>query len=323
MTYNCEDNIDKYIASFSRTQKDTTKKKGLILPKMEDIATLEDELMDLFFPGLSGGETKSKLISVVAYHMENVTRLLYDSILLAVSYEDKGETSMNILESKTLKIVEGLADRFADIRNMLKEDAEAGYRGDPSANNIHEIILCYPVIRALAVHRVAHYLYKQGVPLIPKMMNEVMHQRTGIDIHPGAEIGRHFFIDHGTGVVIGETAVIGNNVKIYQGVTLGAISFPKDSCGLLLRGAKRHPTIEDNVTIYANASILGNITIGKGSIIGSSVWLKDSVPPCSIVTMTTPQIKIRKIDNCECCMEEDPPISPADEAKMRDEEESI
>lgn len=149
-------------------------------------------------------------------------------------------------------------------------------------------------MKALCVHRVAHHLYKLGVPLVPRMMNEVMHMQTGIDIHPGAEIGKSFFIDHGTGVVIGETTVIGENVKIYQGVTLGALSFPKDGCGLLLRGLKRHPTIEDNVTIYANATILGDITIGKNSIIGSSTWIKEDVPSDSLVFTPQPEIRIRR-----------------------------
>ena len=260
MNYNCEKFIDGYIESFNRTNKSQDEKRGLALPKMEDIRTLEEELMALFFPGLSGSESKSKLISVVTYHMENVTRLLYDSILLAMSYEDKGNTPIRALEDRAIGIVDDLASHFKDIRALLKLDAEAGLKGDPAARSVHEVILSYPSIETLAVHRVAHHLYKLGVPLVPRMMNEVMHRQTGIDIHPGAEIGESFFIDHGTGVVIGETTVIGNNVKIYQGVTLGALSFPKNGCGILLRGAKRHPTIKDNVTIYANATILGDVT---------------------------------------------------------------
>ena len=294
MTYNCEQFIDGYIESFNRTNKSQDDKRGLSLPKMEDITTLESELMALFFPGLSGSESKSKLISVVTYHMENVTRLLYDSILLALSYEDKGSTPIRALEDKTVDIVDDLASHFKDIRAMLKLDAEAGLKGDPAAKSVHEIILSYPSIQAIAVHRVAHHLYKLGVPLVPRMMNEVMHHYTGIDIHPGAEIGESFFIDHGTGVVIGETTVIGNNVKLYQGVTLGALSFPKNGCGLLLRGAKRHPTIKDNVTIYANATILGDVTIGENSTIGSSVWIKEDIPANSRVLIADPEITIKQ-----------------------------
>lgn len=294
MNYDCEKFIDSYIESFNRTSKSQDEKRGLALPKMEDIETLEEELMALFFPGLSGSESKSKLISVVTYHMESVTRLLYDSVLLALSYEDKGSTPVRALEDKSAEIVDDLASHFKDIRALLKLDAEAGFKGDPAAKSVHEVILSYPSIQALAVHRVAHHLYKLGVPLVPRMMNEVMHHYTGIDIHPGAEIGESFFIDHGTGVVIGETTVIGNNVKLYQGVTLGALSFPKNGCGLLLRGAKRHPTIKDNVTIYANATILGDVTIGENSTIGSSVWIKEDIPANSRVLLADPEITIKQ-----------------------------
>lgn len=294
MNYDCEKFIDSYIESFNRTSKSQDEKRGLALPKMEDIETLEEELMALFFPGLSGSESKSKLISVVTYHMESVTRLLYDSVLLALSYEDKGSTPVRALEDKSAEIVDDLASHFKDIRALLKLDAEAGFKGDPAAKSVHEVILSYPSIQALAVHRVAHHLYKLGVPLVPRMMNEVMHHYTGIDIHPGAEIGESFFIDHGTGVVIGETTVIGNNVKLYQGVTLGALSFPKNGCGLLLRGAKRHPTIKDNVTIYANATILGDVTIGENSTIGSSVWIKEDIPANSRVLIADPEITIKQ-----------------------------
>lgn len=294
MNYNCEKFIDGYIESFNRTNKSQDEKRGLALPKMEDIRTLEEELMALFFPGLSGSESKSKLISVVTYHMENVTRLLYDSILLAMSYEDKGNTPIRALEDRAIGIVDDLASHFKDIRALLKLDAEAGLKGDPAARSVHEVILSYPSIETLAVHRVAHHLYKLGVPLVPRMMNEVMHRQTGIDIHPGAEIGESFFIDHGTGVVIGETTVIGNNVKIYQGVTLGALSFPKNGCGILLRGAKRHPTIKDNVTIYANATILGDVTIGENTTIGSSAWIKSDIGPNSLVLIPDPEIRIKQ-----------------------------
>ncbi len=294
MTYNCEKFIDSYIEAFNRTSKKDEEKRGLALPKMEDISTLEDELMALFFPGLSGSESKSKLISVVTYHMESVTRLLYDSVLLALSYEDKGNTPIRSLEDKAEAIIDDLASHFKDIRRLLKLDAEAGLKGDPAARSVHEVILSYPSLEALTVHRVAHHLYTLNVPLVPRMMNEVMHRRTGIDIHPGAEIGESFFIDHGTGVVIGETTVIGNNVKLYQGVTLGALSIPKNGCGLLLKGVKRHPTIKDNVTIYANATILGDVTIGENSTIGSSAWIKDDIPANSRVTIPDPEIKIKQ-----------------------------
>ena len=150
--------------------------------------------------------------------------------------------------------------------------------------------MSYPGLRAITIHRIAHALITRKVPMIPRMMSEYAHRITGIDIHPGAKIGRAFFIDHGTGVVIGETAEIGDNVKLYQGVTLGALAFPKDACGMIIKGAKRHPTIEDNVTIYAGATILGAVVIGKGSVIGGNVWLTHSTEPGTRITIAKPDL---------------------------------
>ena len=176
---------------------------------------------------------------------------------------------------------------------MLATDVEAAYEGDPAATSFDEIIFSYPSIYAVMVYRLAHVLYKMRVPLIPRIMTEHAHHRTGIDIHPGTEIGTHFFIDHGTGVVIGGTAVIGNHVKLYQGVTLGAFSFDKDASGELVRNTKRHPTIEDDVVIYAGATILGGETvIGRGSVIGGNVWLTHSVPPGTRVLQDSPNLRI-------------------------------
>lgn len=176
-------------------------------------------------------------------------------------------------------VVEEFFEELPKIRIILAKDLEAAVRGDPAAMSASEVILSYPGFQSITVQRMAHFFWTRKVPLIPRMMSEIIHRRTGIDIHPGAEIGESFFIDHGTGVVIGETAVIGKNVKIYQGVTLGALSVKKEE-----NGHKRHPTIEDDVTIYANATILGGSTvIGKGSVIGGSVWITQSVPPESKV----------------------------------------
>jgi serine O-acetyltransferase len=179
------------------------------------------------------------------------------------------------------------------IRAVLQTDVTAAYEGDPAAIANEEIILAYPGIEAISVQRMAHLLYTRHVALIPRIMTEWAHNKTGIDIHPGAEIGEHFFIDHGTGVVIGETSVIGRNVKIYQGVTLGAKSFPKDAQGRVVKGNKRHPNIEDDVTIYAGATILGDITIGRGSIIGGNVWLIEAVPPSTVVYSEGGQVKMK------------------------------
>jgi serine O-acetyltransferase len=180
------------------------------------------------------------------------------------------------------------------IRGILEGDVQAAYDGDPAAKSFDEIIFSYPGLRAIMVHRIAHELYLQEVPLLPRIMSEYAHAQTGIDIHPGATIGRNFFIDHGTGVVVGETTVIGDNVKIYQGVTLGALSFPKDERGNLLRGIKRHPTLEDNVTVYSGATILGGDTvIGRGSTVGGNVWLTRSVPPGTRVVIEAPELKMK------------------------------
>ena len=166
---------------------------------------------------------------------------------------------------------------FRNITEILKSDVSAAFDGDPSAKSFEEVVISYPYVIAIAIHRIAHEFYLKDVPLLPRIMSESAHARTGIDINPGAKIGERFFIDHGTGVVIGETAVIGDNVKLYQGVTLGALSFPKDERGRIVKGGKRHPTIEDDVTIYAEATILGDVVIGKGAVIGGNVWFKESV----------------------------------------------
>jgi serine O-acetyltransferase len=177
---------------------------------------------------------------------------------------------------------------------VLDEDVQAAFEGDPAAKGFDEILFCYPGVSAITVFRIAHQLHQLGVPLIPRMMTEYAHSKTGIDIHPGAMIGRRFFIDHGTGVVVGETTRIGDNVKIYQGVTLGALSFPRDENGNILRGVKRHPTLEDSVVIYANATILGGKTvIGHHSVVGSSAWITRSVEPYTTVTIESPQLRYR------------------------------
>ena len=171
-----------------------------------------------------------------------------------------------------------------DIKDTLITDVVAAYKGDPAATNYSEVISCYPVIKALTNYRLAHVLHKLGVPLVPRMLTEIAHSETGIDIHPGAEIGNHFTIDHGTGVVIGATCIIGNNVKLYQGVTLGAKSFPVDPNGMPIKGVPRHPIIEDDVVVYSNATILGRITIGRGAVIGGNIWVTEDVKPGAHLT---------------------------------------
>jgi serine O-acetyltransferase len=185
--------------------------------------------------------------------------------------------------------VDSLLETLPQMRQTLAKDAYAAYRGDPAAQSPEEAVFCYPGMRAVTYHRVAHQLYQLGVPLIARIVAESAHGLTGIDIHPGATIGEGLFIDHGTGVVIGETAIIGNNVRIYQGVTLGAKSFPTDQDGNPLKGAPRHPIVEDDVIIYSGATVLGRITVGRGSVIGGNVWLTESVPPGSRVSQGRPK----------------------------------
>lgn len=284
--------LNSYLDSFSRMHRTPALRESSSLPKMEDIERLERTLLSLFFPGEYVSEDPESLRTAVKEMLETVLTLLNDTMIKAMKYE-KPERNIDDIKEESKEAVHEIAKSLPEIRRLLKLDAEAGFDGDPAARGMHEVIICYPAIRTLAVHRVAHILYKKGIPLIPRMMNEAIHSITGIDIHPGAEIGESFFIDHGTGVVIGETTIIGNNVKLYQGVTLGALSIPKKGCGAILEGAKRHPTIEDNVTIYANATILGDVTIGHDTIIASNAWIKDNIPADSVVITALPEIKVR------------------------------
>ena len=193
-------------------------------------------------------------------------------------------------------IVDEFVAALPEVRRLVDTDVQAAYDGDPAATSRMEVVMAYPGLYAVTIHRLAHVLYKLKVPIIPRVMSELAHSKTGIDIHPGATIGERFFIDHGTGVVIGETTIIGRNVRLYQGVTLGGLSFDKDSNGALVKGLKRHPNIEDNVVIYANATILGgDTTIGHDSEIGGNVWIKESVPPYSRVYNKPPAPVIKKI----------------------------
>ena len=279
--------LDDYVSSFERT-KGSFEEKNLLLPSIENIRNMMNEFLSLLFPGGEEFTSPGMLKGVLSRHMESASDLLYQCLKIAWRTKverDKASENARYATSTLLK-------SLPELRNKLKKDAEAGFRGDPAAKTVSEIIFSYPGFKAVAVHRIGHFLFSLGVPYIPRMLNEIVHSETGIDIHPGAEIGESFFIDHGTGVVIGETTVIGDNVKIYQGVTLGALSFPKNACGMLLRDIKRHPTIENNVTIYANASVLGPITVGEGSVIGSNAWVKEDIPPYSRVLPSSIETKI-------------------------------
>lgn len=279
--------LDDYVSSFDRT-KGSFEEKNLLLPNIEDIRKMMNEFLSLLFPGGEEFSSPGMLRGVISRHMEAASDLLYQCSKVAWRTEvERKEAS-----ERSRAVTTALLKALPELRAKLKKDAMAGFMGDPAAKSVSDIILSYPGFKAVAIHRIGHFLLQQGVPYIPRMLNEIVHSDTGIDIHPGAEIGDSFFIDHGTGVVIGETTVIKDNVKIYQGVTLGALSFPKDACGMLLRDIKRHPTIENNVTIYANASVLGPITVGEGSIIGSNAWVKEDIPPYSRVLPSSIETKI-------------------------------
>lgn len=273
---------------------------GINLPANEPVVEILDDLMKILFPGYFGGRVpaRSNILFFVQSSVDSLFIRLADEFSRACNYSKsigdyEGEISKTDCEEKALKLISCLPE----IRDMLKLDARAGYQGDPASKSVEEVITCYPYIYAIATHRIAHEIYGMDVPLIPRIMSEWAHRRTGIDIHPGAKIGRHFFIDHGTGVVIGETAEIGDRVKIYQGVTLGALSFPMNPDGTIVKGGKRHPTIRDNVTLYSGATILGGQTvIGQGSIIGANTWITASVPPKTLVTFQEQQ-KYREIKN--------------------------
>jgi len=243
----------------------------------------------------TGSLNESRVRFTVASHLYAAYEILCEQIRRAVNYEGFRATGSPRPAEWPRATALALFQRIPAIRALLSKDVLAAFQGDPAATSVEEIIFSYPSIEAITTHRIAHELQIHGVPMLPRIMAEHAHSLSGIDIHPGADIGESFFIDHGTGVVIGETSAIGDNVKIYQGVTLGALSFPKDERGRLIRGAKRHPTVEDAVTIYANAIILGGKTvIGKGAVIGGGVFLTASVPAGATVTFTPPELRIRE-----------------------------
>ncbi len=267
------------------------------LPVRGRIIKVLDLLFEVIFPGHTGNKvlTKANVKYVVGDLLSQVYTELADQIERAYQYQCRMDNCRRCdCDTMAEKVTRELLRELPRIRRLLKSDVHAAYDGDPAAKSYEEIVISYPFITAIATYRVAHELYVRQVPLIPRIMSECAHAKTGIDIHPGATIGSNFFIDHGTGVVIGETTVIGDNVKIYQGTTLGALSFRRDERGRIIKGGKRHPTIEDDVTIYAEATILGDVTIGKGAVIGGNTWIKESVPPGVTVASPNPELVYRK-----------------------------
>jgi len=296
--------VDGLLPRFRTDGMDSPECTPGAIPSMTRVTEGLHALQDALFPGRMQTELKEDVI-LESFVMERLARahsLLRNEIALAIPYRWKGHfahvsgtaPAEEDPGTATEEVLDGLFRRLPTIRELLVKDVEAAYVGDPAATTFAEVMLAYPCVKAITSHRIAHELYRMNVPLVPRIMSEHAHMHTGIDIHPGARIGESFFIDHGTGVVIGETCEIGNQVKIYQGVTLGAKSFPTDADGNPIKGIKRHPTIEDGVVIYAGATILGGDTvIGAGSVIGGNVWLAESVPPGSTVLLGKVDIEIR------------------------------
>lgn len=268
---------------------------GRELPSRDALRDIANDLCGALFPMRLGPSDLRQETEdfYIGHTLDTALNALLAQVELELGYADRhGAQHTQNLAPLAIDIVRRFAARLAPIRAVLDTDVEAAFRGDPAARSVDEVLVCYPGILAIIHHRLAHELYELGVPLIARIVAELAHSQTGIDIHPGAEIGEGFFIDHGTGVVIGETAVLGNRVRLYQAVTLGAKRFSTNEDGSLQKGQPRHPIIEDDVVIYAGATVLGRITIGRGSSIGGNVWLTRSVPPGSQVTQANSQHEV-------------------------------
>jgi len=254
------------------------------LPSRNAIVSIVEDLRTVLFPGYFGPSelTAETLGFYMGSTLDRIRRSLREQIRRGFCFGCDGTTTD--CEARSDAGIRRFLERLPEVRRLLATDVQVAYEGDPAATSPHEAIFCYPGVLAITNYRLAHELYQLGVPLIPRIVTEHAHSITGIDIHPGAKIGESFFIDHGTGVVIGETCEIGNRVRLYQGVTLGAKSFPLDENGNPIKGIKRHPVVEDDVIIYSEATVLGRVTIGRGSVIGGNVWLTRDVPPGSLIT---------------------------------------
>ena len=278
------------------------------LPSREAIVEILEAVLDLMYPGYFGrrdlnsenlgahvGQSVAALAPKLEREMEHC--LCYGREREAQREQELGRPEFGECAPRAHELAEIFLGRLPEIRGMLIRDVQAAFDGDPAATNLDEVILAYPGVLAVSVYRIAHALYDLGVPMMARIMTEWAHSKTGADIHPGANIGTAFFIDHATGVVIGETTDIGDGVKLYQGVTLGALSFPRDASGQIIRGKKRHPTVESGSTLYANATVLGGHTVvGADSVIGGSVFLTRSVPPRSRVSLKEPELRVATRD---------------------------
>jgi serine O-acetyltransferase len=288
---------DRLMAAYA-SDGDLLHLEGRDLPSKQRIIGILDDIMAILFPNLldDSSLTKANIWYFLGRTLDSLRISLEEEVTKSLKYVclKKKECPIDVCREKAQRVAADMVECIPEIKRRLSRDVQAAYAGDPAAKNLEEVILSYPCVYAIATYRIAHELYDRQVPIIPRMMSEHAHSLTGIDIHPGAEIGENFFIDHGTGVVIGETTEIGDNVRIYQGVTLGGQSLPPEEVSRL-RGKKRHPTIEDDVIIYSGATILGGKTvIGKGAIIGGNVWITSSIPPNTTVTIATPKLSFRK-----------------------------
>lgn len=265
-------------------------KDGEPLPSAKSLHEIVELTRSILFPGYYGNSTiNSRTINYhIGVNIEKLFELLTEQILAGLCF-GSGEECEECTDSRreeAAQIAAKFISKLPEMRRILATDVEAAYNGDPAAESFGEVISCYPAIRAISNYRIAHQLVELDVPLIPRIITEMAHSETGIDIHPAAQIGSYFTIDHGTGVVIGATSIIGNNVKLYQGVTLGAKSFPLDEDGKPIKGIPRHPILEDDVIIYSNATILGRITIGKGATVGGNIWVTEDVKPGARIVQT-------------------------------------
>jgi serine O-acetyltransferase len=272
--------------------------EGKDLPAKKVVIDVLEDLFTILFPGYLGDSEITK--ANVKYHLGTKLTTVYTRLTGEIEKSLKyicrkiSECPQDVCQKRAQVVVKELLEKLPEIRSMLSVDIEAAYSGDPAAASSEEVILSYPCVLAITTYRIAHELYLNGVPLIPRIMSEHMHSLTGIDIHPGARIGKNFFIDHGTGVVIGETAEIGDNVKLYQGVTLGALSFPKDEKGNIIKGRKRHPTVGNNVVIYSGATLLGaEAVVGDNVVIGGNVWITSPVASGTKITIAAPELKYK------------------------------
>ena len=287
------------VATLTEAHDALTRRRGsagspLTLPARDVLVDLVEDLRAVLFPGYFGPSELTD--EAMRFHVgatldrlqRGLTEQLRRGLAFSCAHGSDHADACSECESRSVDVTRRFLERLPAVHGLLVTDVQAAFDGDPAAGCIEECILSYPGVAAITYYRLAHELYRLGVPLIPRMITEFAHSRTGVDIHPGATIGSHFFIDHGTGVVIGETSVLGDRVRLYQGVTLGAKSFPLDESGRPIKGVPRHPILGDDVIIYAGATILGRITVGAGAVVGGNVWVTRDVPPGGRVTQARP-----------------------------------